>query len=143
MLPAFRDLTVEKSWLHSKPLNARYRLWLLKNHVLEVRRDFIALGCPINDVLDFGRHFLPLGWGSFFKRGGFSTATPVLDSYLSNLPDHDTKRTEWPEMGLGFSRGLTRVVSTHSLPFMTNLNTTLSAVSCSINETISLSSSTG
>jgi hypothetical protein len=27
------------------------------------------------DVLDFGGHFLSPGWDSFFKRGGFSTAT--------------------------------------------------------------------
>jgi hypothetical protein len=31
--------------------------------------------CAINDVLDFGGHFLSLGRDSFFKRGGFSTAT--------------------------------------------------------------------
>jgi hypothetical protein len=34
-------------------------------------------GCAINDVLDFGGHFLSLGWDSFFKRGSFSTATGV------------------------------------------------------------------
>ncbi len=39
-----------------------------------------ALGCPINDVLDFGGHFLSRGWDSFFKRRSFSTATPVLNS---------------------------------------------------------------
>src|ERR1700704_3041044 len=44
---------------------------MLKTHTLEVRRNFIALGCPINDVLDFGGPFLPLGWGSFFQKRGF------------------------------------------------------------------------
>jgi hypothetical protein len=48
---------------------------------LEVRRNFIALGCPIKDVLDFGGHFLPLGWCSFFKRGVFPTATGVYTIY--------------------------------------------------------------
>jgi hypothetical protein len=51
-----------------------------KLHTLEVRRNFIALGCPINDVLDFGGHFLSLDRDSFFKRGGFSTATPDYNS---------------------------------------------------------------
>jgi hypothetical protein len=36
----------------------------------------MALGSPINDVLDFGGHFLSLCGGRFFKRGGFSTDTP-------------------------------------------------------------------
>jgi hypothetical protein len=36
-----------------------------------IRRNFIALGCLINDVLDFGGHFLSLGRDSFFKRGSF------------------------------------------------------------------------
>ena len=31
----------------------------------------------MNDVLDFGGHFLSLGRDRFCKRGGFSTATPV------------------------------------------------------------------
>jgi hypothetical protein len=43
---------------------------------------FIALGWPINDVLDFGGHFLSLGGDSFFKRGGFSTAT------IATTPDN-------------------------------------------------------
>jgi hypothetical protein len=34
----------------------------------------------MNDVLDFGGHFLSLDWDGFFKRGGFSTATPVSNS---------------------------------------------------------------
>jgi hypothetical protein len=56
---------------------ARYVGWLAKKtHSQEVRRNFIAPGCPINDVLDFGGHFLSLGWSGFFKRGSFSTATP-------------------------------------------------------------------
>jgi len=38
----------------------------------------------MNDVLDFGGHFLSLGWDSFFKRGGFSTATLY---YTQNLPN--------------------------------------------------------
>ena len=46
-----------------------------KTHTLEVRKNFIALGCPINDVLDFGGHFLSFRRDSFFKRGGFSTAS--------------------------------------------------------------------
>src|ERR1700704_5689969 len=54
---------------------------MLKTHPLEVRRNFIALGCPINDVLDFGGPFLPLGWDSFFKRGSFSTGTSDCNSY--------------------------------------------------------------
>jgi hypothetical protein len=49
----------------------------VKTQTLKVRRNFIALGCPISDVLDFGGHFLSLVRGSFFKRGGFSTATAV------------------------------------------------------------------
>jgi hypothetical protein len=53
-----------------------------KTHALEGHRNFIALGCPINDVLDFGGHFLSLGWTSFFKKGGFSTATPVYASHF-------------------------------------------------------------
>jgi hypothetical protein len=44
-------------------------------HERLIRRNFIVLGCLINDVLDFGGHFLSLGRDSFFKRGGFSTAT--------------------------------------------------------------------
>jgi hypothetical protein len=48
-----------------------------------------------------------------------------------------------PEIDSGLSVGLVRVVSIHSSPFMTTLNTTLSAVSCPINETISFSSSAG
>jgi hypothetical protein len=43
--------------------------------------NLIALGCPVNDVLDFGEHFLSLDRDSFFKRGGFSTATPGYNSY--------------------------------------------------------------
>jgi hypothetical protein len=56
--------------------------WLAKKtHSQEVRRNFIAPGCPINDVLDFGGHFLSLGWSGFFKRGSFSTATRFINSY--------------------------------------------------------------
>jgi hypothetical protein len=53
----------------------------IEKHTLEVRGNVIALACPTNDVLDFGGHFLSLGWDSFFKTGGFSTPTPV---YVNN-----------------------------------------------------------
>jgi hypothetical protein len=58
---------------------------LLPDALPEVRGNCIALGCPINHVLDFGGHFLSLGWDSFFKRGSFSTATPVFDTYCSDM----------------------------------------------------------
>jgi len=68
-----------------------------KTHTLEVCRNFIALGCPINDVLDFGGHFLPLGWCSFFKRGGqqprlFTTVTTGLPANQDLPVDRSTLR---------------------------------------------------
>src|SRR6266478_1887442 len=38
----------------------------------------MALGCPINDVLDFGGHFLSLDRDSFFKRGVFQQPTRTI-----------------------------------------------------------------
>jgi hypothetical protein len=45
---------------------------------------------PINDVLDFGGHLLPLRGGRFFKRRGFSTAT--LDYAYWPAPVNSSKR---------------------------------------------------
>ena len=45
--------------------------WLLKTHTLEVRRNFIALGCPINDVLDFVDISYPSAGTVFSKEGVF------------------------------------------------------------------------
>jgi hypothetical protein len=36
----------------------------------------MALGCAINDVLDFGGHFLSLRRDRFFKRGGVNSHRP-------------------------------------------------------------------
>jgi hypothetical protein len=37
----------------------------------EVRRNFIARGCPVNDVFDFGEHFLSSA-GTVFSKEGIS-----------------------------------------------------------------------
>jgi hypothetical protein len=62
----------------------------------------------MNDVLDFGGHFLPLGWDRFFKRGGFSTATPVNNSYpaptLRMTQEKSRPRHEICELSLALTR---------------------------------------
>ena len=57
----------------------------------------------MNDVLDFGGHFLSLGWDSFFKRGGFSTATPIYNNHpFCKLPVGATRN---PKGAKGLSTG--------------------------------------
>jgi hypothetical protein len=60
-----------------------------KTHALEVRRKFIAPGCPINDVLDFGGHFLSLGRGSFFQKRGFFNSQRCYVNRVTGLPVAD------------------------------------------------------
>src|SRR5580704_1546035 len=55
--------------------DCRKQALLLKTHSREIRRNFIALGCAINDVLDFGEHFISPRGDRFFKRRRFSTPT--------------------------------------------------------------------
>jgi hypothetical protein len=55
--------------------HCRKQAWLLKNPHSRTSQKFHRAGFPINDVLDFGGHFLPLGWDGFSKEGAFSTAT--------------------------------------------------------------------
>jgi hypothetical protein len=44
----------------------------------------------MNDVLDFGVHFLSVGRGRFFKRGGFSTATTSVSCFKHR--EHESSR---------------------------------------------------
>jgi hypothetical protein len=50
----------------------------------EIRGNFIALGCPTNDVLDFGGRLLSLRRDRFLKRESFSTATRFCANYLGH-----------------------------------------------------------
>ena len=56
------------------------KIQLEKISVQEIGGNCIASGCPTNDFLDSGRHFLSPNLWLFFKKATFSTATPVLAS---------------------------------------------------------------
>ena len=65
----------------------------------------MALGCAINDVLDFGGHFLSLGRVNFFKRWGFSTATPdyAQNSSMSEMACSRQLPSRTQIMSLGYN----------------------------------------
>lgn len=52
----------------------------MKNSYSQLRRNFIALGCPIKDVLDFDGFSTPR-LGRFFLKRDFSTGTRDYNSY--------------------------------------------------------------